>query len=392
MMKKIFILLFFNFSFLILMAIDYSNSIPAAELTHKYISLLKGKRVGVVANQTSMIKNTHLVDSLLSLEINITKIFCPEHGFRGKADAGAQIDNSVDEKTMIPIISLYGNNKKPKAEQITDLDIIVFDVQDVGARFYTYISTMHYVMEACAENNIPFLILDRPNPTGFYVDGPILKKEFSSFVGMHEVPIIHGMTIAEYAKMLNEEGWLKDGIKCNLSYVLCENYSHNSIYKLPVSPSPNLSTMSAVFLYPSLCLFEGTVISVGRGTDFPFQVIGNPALKSMNFSFVPKETIKGSIPLYFGKKCNGYDLRNITEDSLVNLKQINLAWIIDLYNKYPEKEKFFNSFFNKLSGNSELKEQIKRGLSEKEIRKSWEPALAEFKLLRKKYLLYEDFN
>ncbi|HBF88374.1 MAG TPA: DUF1343 domain-containing protein [Bacteroidales bacterium] len=391
-MKKIFILLFFNFSFLILMAIDYSNSIPAAELTHKYISLLKGKRVGVVANQTSMIKNTHLVDSLLSLEINITKIFCPEHGFRGKADAGAQIDNSVDEKTMIPIISLYGNNKKPKAEQITDLDIIVFDVQDVGARFYTYISTMHYVMEACAENNIPFLILDRPNPTGFYVDGPILKKEFSSFVGMHEVPIIHGMTIAEYAKMLNEEGWLKDGIKCNLSYVLCENYSHNSIYKLPVSPSPNLSTMSAVFLYPSLCLFEGTVISVGRGTDFPFQVIGNPALKSMNFSFVPKETIKGSIPLYFGKKCNGYDLRNITEDSLVNLKQINLAWIIDLYNKYPEKEKFFNSFFNKLSGNSELKEQIKRGLSEKEIRKSWEPALAEFKLLRKKYLLYEDFN
>lgn len=391
-MKKLLILFFFSFSFLFLSAVEYSNSIPAAELTQKYLHLLIGKKVGIVANQTSMIKNTHLVDSLLALNIDVKKIFCPEHGFRGQADAGAHIKSSNDEKTGLPIISLYGNNKKPKPEQINDLDIIIFDIQDVGARFYTYISTMHFVMEACAENNVELLILDRPNPNGFYVDGPVLEKEFSSFVGMHQVPIVHGMTIAEYAKMVNEEGWLANGVKCKLSYVLCDNYTHKSIYKLPVNPSPNLSTMNSIFLYPSLCLFEGTTMSVGRGTYFPFQVVGHPSLKKMSFKFTPKETIKGSIPLYSGKECFGIDLRNVGEDSIVNLRQINLEWIIDFYNAYPEKDKYFNSFFNKLAGNSKLKEQIKSGMSIEDIRKSWEPKLSEFKALRKKYLLYEDFE
>lgn len=390
--------LLFQFLFVIIFScksysIDYKSVVTGAEQTDIYLTKLKDKKIGIVANQTSVIKSTHIVDSLLSLGIDIKKIFCPEHGFRGNQDAGAHIANYIDERTKIPVISLYGNKKKPSNEDLQGLDIIIFDIQDVGVRFYTYISTMHYVMEACADNNITLLILDRPNPNGFYVDGPVLDMKYKSFVGMHPVAMVHGLTIAEYATMINGENWLSNSSKCNIDYVLCKNYTHSDLYKLPINPSPNLSSMNSIFLYPSLGIFEGTVMSVGRGTDFPFQVVGSPELKTEKFSFTPR-SIKGasSNPPYEGLICYGYDLRNIGENFMFDRKQISLEWLIKTYNAYPEKKKYFNSFFNTLMGTSLVKTMIIAGKSEEEIRNTWKEDLLKFKEIRKKYLLYEDFE
>jgi len=354
----------------------------AAEQTDVYMNHLENKKVGVVGNQTSMIANTHLVDSLLSLGIDVVKVFSPEHGFRGKADAGAIIEDGIDVKTGIPIISLYGKNKKPKDEQLQGIDILVFDIQDVGVRFYTYISTLHYVMEAAAENNIKVIVLDRPNPNGHYIDGPILDTAFQSFVGMHPIPIAHGMTIGEYAKMINGENWV--ATKCELIVIEMGNYTHNTNYNLPIKPSPNLPNARAVNLYPSLCLFEGTTISIGRGTNYPFQHFGAPYLKS-NYSFIPKSGEGSKYPKHEDVVCFGTDLR--FQDNY--LTTINLNWIIEAYNQCPEKEKFFTNFFDKLAGTDKLKKKIIAGKTAKEIKASWEEGLYSFKKLRKNYLIYE---
>jgi len=358
-----------------------------AEQIDKYISLLKCKKIGVVANQTSVIGKTHLIDSLISLGIEITKIYSPEHGFRGNADAGEAVGSNIDKKTGISVLSLYGDHKKPQKSDLDGVDLIVFDIQDVGVRFYTYISTMHYVMEACAENNIPIIILDRPNPNGFYVDGPVLNTKFKSFVGMHAVPLVHGMTIGEYAQMIDGERWLNNKIKCNLKIITCENYTHQLKYNLPVNPSPNLATMNAIYLYPSLGLFEGTAISVARGTYFPFEAIGHPDFTGLSFSFTPKSIEgKSKNPPYLNKACFGYDLRS---DSIVIF---TLKWVIDCYHQFPNKEKYFNLFFSKLIGNDQIALQIKKGMTEDQIRKTWEKDLKIFKNIRKKYLLYNDFT
>ncbi|MFH0866775.1 MAG: DUF1343 domain-containing protein, partial [Bacteroidota bacterium] len=335
-----------------------------AERTELYFPELKGKNVAVVANHTSMIGKVHLVDSLLETGIQVKKIFSPEHGFRGTADAGENIKSFIDSISGLPVISLYGKNYKPKSSDLKGIDIVVYDIQDVGVRFYTYISTMTYVMEACAENNIEFLVLDRPNPNGYYIDGPVLQKEFLSFVGLHPVPIVYGLTIAEYACMVNDEGWLKNGVKCKLKYVTVDNYNHSYYYILPVPPSPNLPDMEAVCLYPSLGLFEGTVISVGRGTDFPFQVFGHPFLEKTNFSFVPKSNYGAKFPLYKGDTCYGYNLSNFSEIYLKNLHQIYLFWLQETYKELKDTLAFFNSYFNNLAGNSSLKQQIVSGVSE----------------------------
>jgi len=358
-----------------------------------YYNKLKDKNIAIVANHTSKIGTQSIIDTLKSRGIKIKKIFCPEHGFRGDADAGEKINNYVDKKTGIPVISLYGNNYKPKLTDLADIDIIVFDIQDVGVRFYTYISTMHYVMEACAENKIEFIVLDRPNPNGYYVDGPVLKKGFESFVGMHPVPWVHGMTVGEYAKMINGQGWLKNALKCNLTVIPIENYTHSTKYVLPIKPSPNLPNMTSVYLYPSLCIFEGTVISVARGTDFPFQAYGHPKLKATEFFFIPR-SIKGAAkyPPYEKQKCFGFDLRNIDEAKLQNTKQINLDYLINAYKNFPDKSKFFNSLFDKLAGSKTLKNSIISGILENKIRESWANDIAEFKKIRKTYLLYPDFE
>lgn len=363
-----------------------------AENTDQYLSLLANKKVGVVANHTSMIKNTHLVDSLLHLNINVKKVFSPEHGFRGTADAGERVNSNIDPKTQLPIISLYGKNKKPFPNQVKDLDVIIFDIQDVGARFYTYISTMHYVMEACAENNIDFIVLDRPNPNGHYVDGPILEKDHQSFVGMHPVPIVHGMTVGEYAKMINGEGWLKNGIRCNLTVIATTNYDHATHYNLPIKPSPNLPSMNAIYLYPSLCLFEGTPISVGRGTDQPFQVLGHPKIKSSDFIFTPKSRPGAKKPKLINEKCYGFDLSQFGEIYLSDQKGINLFWLISIYQDFPEKENFFTEMFTLLSGTKKIQQQIEEGWTEEQIKASWKEDLIAFKQTRKKYLLYGDFE
>lgn len=363
-----------------------------AEQVGKYLPLLKDKKIGVVANHTSMINNTHLVDSLVALNMNVVKVFSPEHGFRGKADAGEKVNSDVDEKTGLPIVSLYGKNKKPTPEQIAELDVLIFDIQDVGARFYTYISTMHYVMEAAAENNNKIIILDRPNPNGHYVDGPILEKEFSSFIGMHPIPTVHGMTVGEYAQMINGENWLAGGKKCDLTVIKNLNYTHKSFYELPIKPSPNLPNMASVYLYPSLCLFEGTPISVGRGTDKPFQILGHPLIKSEKHSFIPKPTEGAKNPKLNGEKCYGYDLTFFGEEYIKKKPYLNLFWIMDIYKNYPNKEEFFTKSFNLLVGTDRLKQQLKDGVSEQDIYKSWQPGLTQFKQTRKKYLLYPDFE
>ena len=366
-----------------------------------YLPLLKDKKVGIVTNQTGTIsrlkinakavpQNTtseltkeSLVDFLLEKNINLQKIYAPEHGFRGTADAGELIKDGKDTKTGLPIISLYGDNKKPKPEQLKGIDVMVFDLQDVGARFYTYISSLHYVMEACAENNIPLIVLDRPNPNGGIVDGPILEKEFTSFVGMHPIPVLHGMTIGEYAKMINGEKWLKDGIQCNLTVIPCLNYTHEMAYSLPVKPSPNLPNDQSINLYASLCFFEGTNVSVGRGTEKQFQIYGSPFLAKTDFSFTPKPNLGAKDPMHNGKLCFGEDLSN---EKKVN--RLELKWLIKAYESTADKKVFFNSFFVKLAGTKKLQEQIEKGVTEEEIRKSWEKGLADFREVREKYLIY----
>ncbi len=361
---------------------------------------LKGKSVGVFANQTAVIGKTHLVDSLVRLGVNIKVIFGPEHGFRGKADAGEHVDNNIDAKTGIQVISLYGNHKKPTAADVKNIDILIFDVQDVGVRFYTFISSLEYMMEAAIENNKPLIILDRPNPNGFYVDGPVLENEFKSFVGMQPVPIVYGMTIGEYAKMLLGEKWLSPSTmkmyKPSLINVIAlNNYDHNSLYTLPINPSPNLKEMESIYIYPSTCFFEGTILSEGRGTEKPFQIFGHPNLPNTLFSFTPKPNDGAKSSKCFNQTCYGWNLSGTKESVLKKLnKQIQIKYLIEAYNLFPGKDSFFlkNNFFNKLAGNDKLMQQIKSGTSEAEIRKSWEPELIKFKAIRKKYLLYPDFN
>jgi len=358
-----------------------------------YLPLITGKTIAIVGNQTSLIGKTHLVDSLLALHIKIKVLFCPEHGFRGKEDAGKEIDNSKDKKTGLPIVSLFGDHKnKPTAKELEGVDIVLFDIQDVGARFYTYLSTLHYVMEACAESKKQLILLDRPNPNGYYVDGPVMEDKHKSFVGLHPVPVVYGMTIGEYAQMVNGEGWLAGKEKCKLLVIPLLGYTHNDLYQLPVPPSPNLSTMTAVYLYPSLCLFEGTIVSVGRGTDFPFQVIGHPTLEGAKFSFTPESKPGALNPLYKGQKCMGMDLREFGKSYIPGYKRLYLYWLEGCYKNTPDKSHFFNNYFLALSGTDSLEKQIKEDLPEDEIRASWQPALKIFKKIRTKYLLYTDFK
>ena len=371
--------------------------ITGADQTEKYFSYLKGKRVAVLANQTTIIGKKHLVDSLQARGINIVKVFGPEHGFRGNASAGVKVVDETDSATGIPVISLYGAKTKPSKEDLANVDIMIFDVQDVGCRFYTNINVLSRIMEACADNGKELLILDRPNPNGYFIDGPVLDMSLKSGIGMFPIPITHGLTIAEFAQMLNGQGWLTNKIKCKLKIIPVENYNHAMYYELPVKPSPNLNTQQSVMLYPSVCLFEGTVLNLGRGTYFPFTVLGNPELKGKyNFSFTPA-SIKGmsETPQHMNQVCYGIDLRKYDIDILLKKKQINLQWMMELYNAYPYKEKFFDytqskemGNINKLSGTTQFKEQIIAGKSEAEIRKSWEPGLSQYKIMRKKYLLY----
>jgi len=364
-----------------------------AEKINVYLPLLKGKNIAIVANQTSVIEKrekkkenrvfTHVVDSLLSLNIKIKKVFAPEHGFRGKADAGEIIKDGFDAKTGLQIVSLYGKNKKPSTIQLKGIDAVVFDIQDVGARFYTYISSLHYVMEACAEMGIPVIILDRPNPNAHYVDGPVLESAHSSFVGMHKVPVVYGMTIGEYGKMINGEKWLKNGIQCDLTVIPLENYIHQTKYSLPIKPSPNLPNDKSINLYPSLCFFEGTNVSAGRGTAMQFQIYGSPFLEKSTFSFTPQANEGAKYPKYKNKRCFGEDLRTARNEN-----KLNLSYLIKAYQQNTTKE-FFNTFFTKLAGTEKLQKQLEKEVSEKEIRASWKKDLEAFKEVRNKYLIYK---
>jgi len=357
------------------------------EQTSVYLPLLGTQNIALVTNQTGVFTNsssqTHMVDSLVSLGVNLKKIFAPEHGFRGKADAGEHVINGLDVSTGLPIISLYGSNKKPTNRQLEGIDLLIFDIQDVGARFYTYISTLHYVLEAAAENNIAVLVLDRPNPNGHFVDGPVLEKDCQSFVGMHPVPIVHGMTVGEYAKMIVGEQWIDTDKKCDLTVIPVKNYTHQTPYSLPIKPSPNLPNDQAVNLYPSLCLLEPTPVSIGRGTVFPFQVYGIPQWEG-SFSFVPKSISGARYPKFENQVCYGVDLRNAKK-----LSKVSLEWLIAAYEAYPEKDAFFTSGFDRIAGTKKLQEQIKKGMDEDAIRASWEPELNRYKSMRKYYLLYD---
>jgi uncharacterized protein YbbC (DUF1343 family) len=388
-----------------IMMIDNQKIMTGADNYETYLSLLKDKKVGIVTNQSGIvnyqeygeiknnsgtgsdktIKNIQLsiVDFLFQKKINLQKIFAPEHGFRGTADAGEHIVDGKDTKTNLPIISLYGDNKKPKPDQIKDLDVLIFDLQDVGARFYTYISSLHYIMEACAQNNIELIVLDRPNPNGSIVDGPILEKEYTSFVGMHQIPVLHGMTIGEYAKMINGEKWLLKGIQCKLTVIPCLHYKREMLYSLPIKPSPNLPNDQAINLYASLCFFEGTNVSVGRGTEKQFQLYGSPYLPKSNFNFTPIPNFGAKEPMHKDKLCYGEDLSNIPK-----VKQLELKWLIKAYQNTSDKSKFFNDFFTKLAGTKKLQQQIETGKSEGDIRKTWLDGLEKFKKVRAKYLIY----
>ena len=367
--------------------------ITGADQTALYINYLRGKNVGMVINQTSVVgKNKMLsLDTLLKLGIAVKKIYGPEHGFRGDASNGADVNNSIDAKSGLPVISIYGNKHyKPTAEDLAGIDLMIYDIQDVGVRFYTYLSTLQYVMEACAENNIELMILDRPNPNGFYVDGPILDTAFHSFVGMNPIPIVHGLTTAEYAQMLNGEGWLKNGEKCKLKIIKVANYTHKTPYTLPVNPSPNLNTAKSILLYPSVCLFEGTTFSLGRGTMSPFLQLGHPALAGKyNYSFTPI-SIKGMSedPPQKNKTCYGIDLKNYDTNIIYTSSKLNLAWLLELYKAFPDKDHFFNAYFTKLTGTTDLRKQIEAEKTEAEIRASWEPGLNRYKTMRAKYLIY----
>ncbi|MCF4100961.1 DUF1343 domain-containing protein [Gillisia sp. M10.2A] len=367
-----------------------------ANRTEAYLPLLKGKRVGIVGNQSTLIfknsKNdaspqhsTHLVDSLISLGVDVKQGFAPEHGFRGTADAGEHVTDGKDPNTGLSIISLYGENRKPKSEQLKDIDILIFDLQDVGARFYTYISSLHYVMEACAENKVPLLILDRPNPNGHYTDGPILDPEYKSFVGMHPIPVVHGLTMGEYAQMINGQKWLKDGVQCDLRVIAMENYSHDMPYSLPIKPSPNLPNDNSINLYPSLCFFEGTNVNAGRGTENQFQVFGSPYLDKefFDYAYTPQSRDGAKNPKHLKEECYGMDLTKTNR-----LDKINLQWLLDAYAHTEDKSKFFNAFFKKLAGGAQLQQQIENGLSAEEITASWQEGLSKYNEMRKDYLLY----
>lgn len=376
-----------------LLLADTTVQVGAARF-NLYLPKMEGKRIAIVANQTSMVGNSHLVDTLISLGLEVKKVFALEHGFRGEVQAGETIKNDKDPKTGIPIVSLYGSNKKPKPEVLNDVDLIIFDIQDVGARFYTYISSLHYIMEAAAENDKEVFVFDRPNPNGFYVDGPILNMKHKSFVGMHPVPIVHGMTIGEYGQMINGEKWLSNKATCKLTVIPCQYYDHNTRYSLPIKPSPNLTNMTGIYLYPSICLFEGTIVSVARGTDFPFQAIGFPGNSIGDFEFTPKSVSAAKNPPHKDVLCKGYDLRTIPEEELSATSKINLKWLLEFYHSSGKKEHFFekDGMFILLSGSPDLKKQILAGKTEAEIRNSWEEGLKNFKLIRKKYLLYKDFE
>jgi len=382
------------FAFLLISLFTYSCTesnqvtVPGANRIDEYRHLIENRKVAVVANQTSMIGQTHLVDSLINIGTDIKVIFAPEHGFRELAPDGNTIQNGSDPLTGIKILSLYGTRVKPSPEHLEDIDVLVFDIQDVGVRFYTYLSTLHYVMEACAENNVKCIVLDRPNPNGFYSDGNIADTAYRSFVAMHPVPVVTGMTIGEYARMINGEKWLDNGIQCDLTVIKCKNYTHNTLYELPVKPSPNLPNMTSIYLYPSICFFEGTNISLGRGTPYPFQMYGSPLLPDRGFSFTPERLPESTNPPLLGEKCYGVDLRDAIEDKLVPSPGINLQWIIDAYNDYPDKEDFFTAYIERLAAGPELREQIQKGMTAEEIRASWEKGLEEFGKIRERYLLY----
>jgi len=370
---------------------DKNEIIVGADDYTAYLNLLEGKKTGLVVNQTSMTRNGHLVDFLQSKAVDLQAIFSPEHGFRGTADAGATVENGKDLKSGLNVYSLYGRNKKPTKEQLGEIDFMIFDIQDVGARFYTYISTLHYVMEACAENNIPLMILDRPNPNGHYVDGPIMEREFSSFVGLHPVPIVHGMTIGEYAQMINGERWIAEGRNCKLIVVRCLNYSHDTPYTLPIKPSPNLPNNKAIYLYPSLCLFEGTDISIGRGTEMQFQIFGHPDFpkEAFPFQFMPLPMQGALNPKHKGIECYGKSYLDLSEEELYAKVRLDLSPLIIAYSLLKDKDKFFSSFFHKLAGTKSLAKMIEAGVPEEEIRRKWKPALESFKKKREKYLLYK---
>ncbi len=360
-----------------------------AEQITEYLPIIKNKRIAVIANQSSLVGRTHLVDTLLSMGIDIKKVMSPEHGFRGNVSAGEHIADGKDSRTGLSIISLYGSHKKPTKEDLENIDILIFDLQDVGTRFYTYLSTLHLCQEACAENNIKLIILDRPNPNGYYVDGPILEEKYKSFVGLDPIPIVHGMTLGEYAQMLNGEKWLKNGVQCDINIIKVKNYNHSMNYDLPIKPSPNLPNNISINLYPSLCLFEGTKVSIGRGTERPFQMYGYPTFADFDTVFTP-EPIKGvaAKPKLQGKECKGYTLINYNNEMAVTNSKIKLNWLIDAYNQSGKSDDFFNSFFNKLAGTSILRKQIEEGKTEQEIRESWQSGLNNFKKIRSKYLLY----
>jgi uncharacterized protein YbbC (DUF1343 family) len=368
-------------------SLAFSQIKVGAEQYENYASQLEGKKVALIANQSSLVHDEHLVDFLLSKDVDVVKIFSPEHGFRGTADAGQKVQSSRDKKTGLACVSLYGKNKKPSDFQLKGVDVLVFDLQDVGVRFYTYLSTLHYIMEAAAENQIEVVVLDRPNPNIDRIDGPILEDNCKSFIGMHPIPVLHGMTLGELAKMINNEAWLANGVKCQLTVVPVKNYTRVSEYTLKVRPSPNLPNHQSIRLYPSLCFFEGTIVSIGRGTDYPFQVYGHPFLNQVQkFAFTPHPTEGASNPKLNGKTCFGYDLR----DKKINLGEgLNLSYLIDTYHRYAIKEQFFNrSFFRLLAGTDELMRQIKSGMSEAEIKRTWQTGLTKFKSDRKPYLLY----
>lgn len=399
-------------------ATESSPILAGAERLSVYLPLLKGKTVGIFANQTSTVGTTHLVDTLQKSGVNIKVIFGPEHGFRGTADAGEKLDNYVDEKTGIPVISLYGSKRRPSLEDVKDVDILIFDIQDVGVRFYTYISSLEEFMNAAFEYGKPLLILDRPNPNGFYVDGPVLDPKYKSFVGMQPVPVVYGMTIGEYATMLSGEKWLNEKANARAEYyktaknspdttfhflvIKCENYTHHSKFVLPVKPSPNLPEIQSIYWYPSTCFFEGTVLSEGRGTDKPFEIFGHPSLPKNLYKFTPTSRDGAKEPKLKDQVCYGWNISGTTEDVLKKVdNKVQLKYLLEAYKLFPAKDSFFilpksgnadQSFFNKLAGNAELMQQIKSGVSEKEIRKSWEPKLSGFKKTRKKYLMYPDFE
>jgi uncharacterized protein YbbC (DUF1343 family) len=366
--------------------------LPGAYNLEQYMPLISGKTIGVVANKASLINGTHLVDTLLSIktDIKINTIFSPEHGFSGTFDAGKSVEGEQFGKEEIKIISLYGNKKKPDVEDLKGIEAIIFDLQDVGVRFYTYISTLHYVMQACAENNISLVVLDRPNPHCNYIDGPVLEDKYKSFVGMHPVPVVYGMTIGEYAQMINGEGWLGDNLKCDLRIVTISNFKRDSFYEFTQKPSPNLPNMRAIYLYPSLCFFEGTVMSVGRGTDFPFQVFGHPIYADASFSFKPKSIPGASLyPKWQGETCFGQDLRNVSIDSLRAMKSLNLSFLFEAYSSLETNKDFFNNYFDNLAGTEKLRSDILQGKTVEEIRSYWKDDLIEFEKIRNKYLLYK---